>query len=67
MHFVLEGPVLVNAVTFVGLKPSLVSDAHSSVYASFLRRALARFIDLCVMLAPRISFGRATGRYFPVG
>jgi len=29
-----------------------VSDAHSSVYASFSRRALARFIDLCVVLAP---------------
>ena len=29
-----------------------MSDAHSSVYASFSRRALARFIDLCVVLAP---------------
>lgn len=29
-----------------------MSDAHSSVYASFARRALARFIDLCVVLAP---------------
>ena len=29
-----------------------MSDAHSSIYASFSRRALARFIDLCVVLAP---------------
>jgi uncharacterized RDD family membrane protein YckC len=44
-----------------------VSQSHSSIYASFSRRAAARFIDLCVVLAPGAIFylvNRALG--FPL-